>query len=221
MSTTTLLQAGNEVLRSIGERPLLQLSGTTADRLRDVFRQALRDVEALHTWDWLYAQIPAISWSQDEAYLGDIQRLFTVSVGDKTNGYRELMWVDFTDYDQQPITSYTGTSDNARTYTMTSNGRVKLNPYPSDSTAQARVRFYVLQTLTLPTSDDGVFALIPERYMPLLVKRASYLMALRHLDDTATAAYFNNEYEILTQQYRNNERKVPVQQLNMYRRRRR
>jgi len=221
MSTTTLLQNANEVLRSIGERPLLQLSGTTADRLRDVFRQALRDVEALHTWDWLYAQVPAISWSQDEANLGDIQRLFTVSVGDTTQGYRELQWMDFTDYDKNPITGYTGTDDEARVYTMSSNSRVKLNPYPSDSTAQARVRFYVLQTLTLPSGDDSTFALIPERYMPLVVKRASYLMALRHLDDTATAAYFNNEYEILTQQYRNNERKAPTQQLNMYRRRRR
>lgn len=221
MSDTTLLQASNEVLRSIGERPLLQLSGTTGDRLKDVFRQALRDVEALHTWDWLYNQIPAVSWTQDEAYLGDIQRLFTVSCGDTSSGYRELNWVDFTDYDKQPITSYSGKGDNAMWYTMTSNGKVKVNPYPLDSQAQQRIRFYVLQTLTMPSQDSSTFPVIPERFIPLVVKRASYLMALRHLDDTTGAAYFNNEYEILTQQYRNNERKAPTQQLNMYRRRRR
>lgn len=219
-TTTTLLQASNEVLRAIGERPLLQLSGTTADRLRDVFRQALRDVEAIHTWDWLYASINAVSWSGDVANVGDIQRLFRVSIGDDVTGRRELVYADPDQYAVKPLIAYTGLRNDAGMYTYKSNGRVGLNPYPADIVAQSRVRFDVLATLTVPTSGDAVFPTIPERYLSLVVKRACYLMALRHLDDSSTASYFNSEYEQLTQQYRNNERKTPVQAVNMFRRNR-
>lgn len=219
-TTTTFLQASNEVLRAIGERPLLQLSGNTADRLRDVFRQALRDVEAIHTWDWLYTSINAVSWTADTANVGDIQRLFRVSVGDDTQGRRELAYLDPDQYATQALVSYSGTSSDARYYTYKSNGRVGINPYPSEIVSQSRIRFDVLSTLTIPVNGNDVFATIPERYLSLVVKRACYLMTLRHLDDPTTASYFNSEYEQLTQQYRNNERKTPTNITNMFRRNR-
>lgn len=221
-TTTTLLQASNEVLRSIGERPLLQMSGNTADRLRDVFRQALRDVEAIHTWDWLYSSINAISWTADTANVGDIQRLFRVSIGDDLSGRRELHYLDPDEYAIRPLVAYTGANSGyyGGTYTYKSNGRVGLNPYPSDLLSQSRVRFDVLATLPVPTSGDAVFSTIPERYLSLVVKRACYLMALRHLDDTSSASYFNSEYEQLTQQYRSNERKTPIKEVNMFKRNR-
>lgn len=217
-TTTTLLQASNEVLRSIGERPLLQMSGNTADRLRDVFRQALRDVEAIHTWDWLYSSINAISWTADTADLGDIQRLFRVSIGDDLTGRRELKYLDPDEYAIRPLVAYTSASLSGGAYTYKSNGKVGLNPYPNNLLSQSRIRFDILATLTVPTSGDAVFSTIPERYLSLVVKRACYLMALRHLDDTSSASYFNSEYEQLTQQYRSNERKTPVKEVNMFKR---
>ena len=220
MSTTTLLQASNEVLRSIGERPLLQMTGVTADRLRDVFRQALRDVESIHSWDWLYDSMLALSWSAGTAYLGDIQRLLRVTIGDNTSGRRELVYLDPDEFERRPNDTYSGTNNTALTYTYKSNGYVSLNPYPTDSVSQSRVTFSVIKTLTVPVNGDDIFSVIPERYMSLVVKRASYLMALRHLDDTNSASYFQSEYEQLTQQYRTNERKVPVTKVNMFKRNR-
>ena len=217
MSTTTLLQASNEVLRSIGERPLLQMSGVTSDRLRDVFKQAIRDVEAIHTWDWLYDSVPAITWLLDTATLPEYQKVFSVAIGDTQTGYRELQYLTGDVYNRLPRTAYTGTGHNASHYTLIGDSQVKINPYPTDSVSQQRVQFNILRTLSLPVLGTDVFPIIPERYIALLVKRASYLMALRHLDDAQAAGYFNSEYELLTQQYRNNERNTPNRQQNMYR----
>lgn len=216
-STSTLLDVCNESFRAIGERPVLTLNTVQGDRVKDCVKQALRDVEAMNTWDFLLVSASALSWNGNAATLPTYQRLFTVSVGDTTKGFKDLQYVTPAQFDRLPVTPYTGTADKADYYTLRSSG-VQFSTYPNDVTAQGRVRFTYQEPLTLPSSDLSVFPNLPEKYVPLLVKKVSYLMAIRYLDDPQSASYFQQEFEQLTQQYRNYERKVPVTNPSMYRR---
>lgn len=215
-STSTLLNLANVVFRAIGERPVSTLTNTQGDRVKDAIKQACTDTEALHTWDWLYRTTVATAWSGNKATLPEYQRLFNVSVGDPTIGYRELTYLPESQLDRRPITAYTGTRDLADYYTLLAGG-IKLSTYPTDITGQGRIQFYIQEPITLPTLDTDTFTNVPERYMVLLEKKACHLMCVRYLDDAQAASYFQQEFEQLVQQYRALERKAPVGKLSMYR----
>ncbi len=210
---TTALSLINQALLNIGERQVTSLTTPTAQLAFNSLLEALRDIETIHRWEWLYDTIPAVSWTNEVADLGSIQQLHSVSVGDSSTGYRQLEYVKPQDFDVLPLS--TGTP---RYYTQTGYGEYKLNPYPVSSTDRAKVRFYVTRSIPLPVLEtDDVQA--PQRFDQLIIKRLSYLLALRHLDDAQTAAQFNGEFESLTQRYRDRERKVPTTKPSMYRRR--
>ena len=215
MSDSTLLDVANVTLRAIGERPVLTLNTVQGDRVKDAILNAARDVEALHTWDWLYKTVPASAWVNEIADIGTYQRLFTVSMGDTIEGYRELVYVPEYILDQQPIKPYTGDRDLARFYTLLS-GKVRFSNYPADSVSQSRIKFYIQQSIVVPTNETDTFSNVPEKYITLLTKKASHLMAIRYLDDAQLASYFQQELEQLVQQYRNVERKAPVRRTTMY-----
>lgn len=216
MSDSTLLDTANVVFRAIGERPVLTLSTTQGDRVRDCINQACTDIESLHTWNWLYKTTVANSWSVNRAVLPTYQRLFNVSVGDSTKGFTELVYVPEMQFDTMPIKAYTGTKDNATYYTLVPDG-AKFTNYPSDVVSQGRIRFYLQEPIKVPVLDTAKFDNIPERYMSLVQKKACHLMCVRYLDDAQAASYFQQEFEQLVQQYRSFERKAPVGKLSMYR----
>lgn len=216
MSDSTLLDTANVVFRAIGERPVLTLSTTQGDRVRDCINQACTDIESLHTWNWLYKTTVATSWSVNTAVLPTYQRIFGVSVGDTIKGFKELTYVPEVLFDTQPIKPYTGTKDSASYYTLVPTG-AKFTNYPNDVTAQGRVRFYLQEPIKVPALDTAKFDNIPERYMSLVQKKACHLMCVRYLDDAQAASYFQQEFEQLVQQYRSFERKAPVGRLSMYR----
>lgn len=216
--TTTVLQAINQTLLNIGERSVNGITSPTGQLAFNALSEALRDLETVHRWDWLYDYLPAVSWTAETAMLDNIRTLQTVQVGSATNGFRELQYVTPQEFDMRPLTAYTGVNDAATWYTITGNNEVRLNPYPDDSESRSRVRFYVTRALTIPNDISSILP-VPDRFVALLVKRASYLMALRHLDDTTSARAFNSEFQELAQRYRDTERKVSTRGMNMYRRR--
>jgi hypothetical protein len=215
-STSTLLDTANVVFRAIGERPVLTLGTTQGDRVKDCIVQACNDTETLHTWDWLYVRTVANSWTVNVAQLPTYQRLFNVAVGSPTEGYRELTYVPESQLDRQPLVGYAGTQDKASYYTLVTGG-VKFSNYPTDTTAQGRILFYMQEPIKVPTLDTETFSNVPERYIPLIHKKACHLMCVRYLDDAQAASYFQQEFEQLVQQYRAFERKAPVGKLSMYR----
>jgi hypothetical protein len=216
MSLQTLLGTANVVFRAIGERPVLTLSTTQGDRVKDCLKQACLDTETLHTWDWLYKRITATSWALNVAALPTYQRLFNVSIGDPIKGYKKLTNIPEYQLDELPIKGYTGTKDLASMYAIT-NGGAKFNNYPTDLTAQGRIIFYIQEPIKVPTFDNDVFENIPERYMPLIEKKACYLMCIRYLDDAQAGSYFQQEFEQLVQNFRAMERRTPVGKSTMYR----
>lgn len=216
-STSTLLDTANVVFRAIGERPVLTINNVQGDRVKDCITQACLDTESLHTWDWLYKKSVANSWSTNTALLPTYQRLFGVTMGDTTKGYTELVYVPELQFDRSPIKPYTGTADLANYYTLVSGG-AKLTNYPNDIVSQGRILFHMQEPIKVPTLESAKFDNVPERYMPLIQKKACHLMCIRYLDDAQAASYFQQEFEQLVQQFRAFERKAPVGKLSMYRR---
>lgn len=215
-STSTLLDVSNVIFRSIGERPVLTISNVQGDRVRDCIVQAALDIETLHTWNWLYIKTPANSWSTNLARLPVYQRLFGVTMGDTKLGFKELTYVPELQLDTQPITPYTKTQDRATIYTLVSDGARFAN-YPNDVTSQGRILFHMQEPIKVPLLETARFDNVPERYLPLLYKKACHLMCIRYLDDAQAASYFQQEFEQLVQQFRAFERKAPVGKLSMYR----
>ena len=218
MGTIKLIDTANVVFRAIGERPVTSLTNTKGDRLKDCIKQACRDIETLHSWDWLSASIIASSWQGRIATTVPTQRIITVSIGSDTNGYSELRAVPEYVLDRIATTPYTGVNDLARTYAMLGDNKYKFAPYPNDTESRGRIRFYVQLPIDVPVLDAGVFSNVPDRYITLIEKKASHLMCVRYLDDANTASYFQQEFEQLVQQYRNFERGTPVRGTTMYRR---
>jgi hypothetical protein len=220
MSTSTLLQTANVIFRAIGERPVLTLSTTQGDRVKDCIAHACTDIETLHTWDWLCTKRVANSWVLGTADIGTYQRLFDVSYGSPAKGYKVLQYVPEVQLDTMPRVAYTGTSTGPTVYSISA-GKVLFAKYPNDIVSQGRILFYLQEPIILPTLDTDVFPNIPERYMSLIHKKACHLMNVRYLDDAQAASYFQQELEQLVQQYRNYERKAPVGHLTMHRKGRR
>lgn len=213
---TTLLDTANVVFRAIGERPVLTLSTTQGDRVKDCIKQACNDTETLHTWDWLHRRITADSWTVNVAQLPTYQRLFDVVTGDSTQGFKRLEYVTEPQLDSLPVKSYTGTTNAARYYTIVSGG-IKFSSYPGDVVSRGRILFYIQEPIKVPALDNDTFINVPERYLPLIEKKACHLMAVRYLDDAQAASYFQQEFEQLVQQYRAFERKAPVGKTTIYR----
>lgn len=218
MGTFKLIDVANVVFRAIGERPVTSLTNTKGDRIKDCIKQACRDIETLHSWDWLNTTIIATSWSNNVATTVPIQRLTTISVGDPTRGYGELASVPEYVIDRTVARPYTGTAPNNGTYAVLGDNKYKFSQYPNDTQSRGRVRFYVQLTINVPLLDNDVFSNVPDRYITLIEKKASHLMCIRYLDDPNTASYFQQEFEQLVQQYRNFERGTPVRGTTMYRR---
>lgn len=217
-STTTLIQVANEALRAIGERPIPRLSGPTGDRCKDAIRQALVDLEVAYQWEWLHATVPAVSWNLETATLIDVSSVLDVKVGDTVKGFRVLAWRDKTSFDCNPLQAYQGTTDEARTWTMPTYTEVQVNPYPTDSVSQLRIVFYVVRTLTMPALESDVFQVIPERFIPLLVKKVSSHLAARLLDDQQAQQSFDREFMTLVMAHQRMSRKSSKNQLTMFRR---
>jgi hypothetical protein len=216
-STSTLLDTANVVFRAIGERPVLTINNVQGDRVKDCINQACLDTESLHTWDWLYRKSVANSWVTNFAALSTYQRIFGVTMGDLTKGFTELVYVPELQLDRSPIKPYKGTSDLADYYTLVAGG-ARFSNYPDDTTSQGRIIFHIQEPIKVPTQEIGKFDNVPERYMPLIQKKACHLMCIRYLDDAQAASYFQQEFEQLVQQFRAFERKAPVGKLSMYRR---
>ncbi|ASV43891.1 tail tube protein A [Cyanophage BHS3] len=206
-STKTLLEVANDVLLMAGERPTVSLNANPVSRkVASCLREALLEVALLDDWSFLRSRVNALAWTSNVADVGDVQRIVRVI---DTDG-RTMPYVDVNDMDMGV--------GGSRCWTVNGYGLVRFSFVPSDD-ERPNIRFDVIRALQPPNADGDTFP-VPDRFMPLVTKRALYLFVLRHLDDAPMAAQYNNEFELMTQMIRNRERYVPRGSVNMYRRRR-
>jgi len=218
-STKSLIEVVNDILLLSGERPVNSLSSPVARKAALCLQDAVLEIATMDDWSFLRADITALSWNVETANLGDVQRILRVSVFNGTTK-RSIPFVEPAQFDARQVASY---SSNAMPvtpcWTLGGYGEVRINPYPITNQGQSNITFSVIRVLMPPQNEDEKFAL-PDRYMPIVIKRGLSLFTLRHLDDSALAAQFNNEYEQILQNMRNRERNRPHDSINAYKGRR-
>jgi len=218
-STTTLLQAANDILLGIGERPVTNFGSNLGAKAKSVIITATYDVGSLDDWSWLITKRNADGWSDNKAILNNRRRVYDVQYRSAVGKpYVDVRYVFPKDFDNETLKGYSTSGSYPLKYTLDSELSVLLNPYPTTTDEQIKIFFRTADVIVPPTTLTGTFP-VPERFVELIKKRALYYLALRHLDDSAMASMFNSEYEVLAQRLRDTERSHAVGELNMYRRR--
>lgn len=212
-STTTLLEAINEVLVSIGERSVTTIGTFPSQKARYALSQALQDIANLNDWAFLKQSTAAVSWSLDEATLPAMSRLLGVSLRPYQGwGVYELEAVSRTDYDW-----YNTSPGLPRVYLQSDVDKVRVAPYPVTETEKNNLLFHYVAALTMPATESATFP-IPERFIPLLVKGAMQYMALTHLDDANTSTFYKRQFDEMARQLIVREPGISIGTRNMYRR---
>jgi hypothetical protein len=218
-STTTLLQAVNDVLLGIGERPITNFGSNLGAKAKSTITTATYDVGSLDDWSWLITKRNADGWDGNRAILNNRRRIYNVQYRSAVGKpFIDARYVFPQDFDNETITGYSLPGSYPLKYTTDSELSVLLNPYPTTTDEQIKIFFRTADVIVPPTTLNGTFP-VPERFVELIKKRTLYYLALRHLDDAAMASMFNSEYEVLAQRLRDTERSHAVGALNMYRRR--
>lgn len=218
-STTTLIQAANDVLLGVGERPIINFGSNLGLKVKSAVTSATYDVGVLDDWSWLQDRRNADAWDGNKAVLNNRRRLYKVQYRPSAGqAFIDVRYVFPEEFDREIIQGYSSSGTYPIKYTTGPELSVLLNPYPTTSDEQVKLWFTAVDTVQPPTTIEGTFP-VPERFVELVKKRALYYMALRHLDDAQMAALFNNEFEMLAQRLRDTERSHTVGVLNMYRRR--
>lgn len=214
-SISTFIQAANAVLLDIGERPITNFGSNLGLKVKSALVTATYEVGGLEDWNFLQTTKNADAWEDNRAILNNRRRLYRVlhrpSLEDR---FFEVKYILPEVFERLRIVSgnvpFHCTTDRELS--------VLVNPYPTTNDERVKYWFVTAEVLTPPALPTDKFA-CPERFLELIKKRALYLMALRHLDDSAMASMFNSEYEVMAQRLRDTERSNPIGTLNLYRRR--
>ena len=162
---------------------------------------ACYDFSVLNEWPFLKQLNNAVSWVAQQAYLGDqVQAVHNVLVGDTTTaGYRPLQYLRSELFLARPLIATDDTQlYSPKWYTFTSFNVILINPYPTGPIGQSQVLFDVSTTI-IPPPITGLSATlpVPERYVTVIIAKATQIMLIRHLDDVQTAKAEGERYDRL------------------------
>lgn len=192
-STTTLLQAVNRVLLNLNERPIPDTTTLIGQKTVQALETALNDISEAQDWQFSEERLSSVTWSGNEVTLPDtVQRVEEVSYNSGTFGDIRILYVHPDNFTRYPSNSYS-TGGRPIYWTHKDYNVVKVTPYPTSPTEQSKIFFRVQNRLTIPASDNATFG-IPEQFISLLVRKASSLMARRHLEDEQLARAYEAEY---------------------------
>lgn len=219
-STTTLLEAVNRVLLDVGERQVNSIGSPASLKAADYLQDAYTDLQNFHEWEWLRTEFSPTSWSNEKAIFTDLRRIKYVRYQNQSDeGLRWIPYVDQTLFDRFALEDYDSSVSSSTIpirYTIFDHETIKVNPYPTDASGQAKLTILGWKYFAPPTTGSSTFT-IPERFMGLLIKRAVYQMLVRHLGDIQTAQAVGNEFYEQLSLYRQKEAAISTQGVNMYR----
>lgn len=212
MSQDTLLNCCNRILLNCGERPILTTNSTTGIRVKNALRTAFTDVQTLYDWSWMRVEVTAVSWSNAVAKIENMQRLKSVIYRGTNGCNRVLSSEPYLQATRKRV--YVGKPE---TYALINATDVMVNPYPTTVDEKAKVVFLIVPWLSIPSTDDATFSIVPDAFIDLLIERASAMFAAQFTNDLSLTQVFNSNYETLAQRLRDRYRNVPTDGLNIYR----
>lgn len=223
-STTTLLEAVNRVLLDVGERQVTSISNPASRKARAYLQDAFNDIQDFHDWAWTAQEFTASSWNDDEATFNNLKRVREVFHNNESNEPRSrIPYVPISTYEIYSIESYdssTSPDTQPQHYTIIDEDTLKFNPYPTDVNGRSDIKVLGYRYYSFPELSNGVFDL-PERFIPMLLKRATYMMLARHLGDLDAAQIHQQEFEIQLKHQRDKDFMYRSGGVNMHRRYRR
>ncbi len=226
-STTTLLDAVNNVLLDVGERRVTSLTTPFAQKAAKYVLEAVREIQRYNDWNWLYDTVTPTSWVGDQATLTNVHRILHASWDIGTNStYKRLRYLDPETYDATvvptPFDWSVSSSSAPGVWTLIKRNMLRVNPYPTDQIGKTKLKVYVIREMVPPAEPGDKFP-IPEDMMSLVNMYATSKMCLHHLGDAQTAAILKDQFNEQVFLARAREAKAPVggQTVNMYRRNRR
>jgi hypothetical protein len=198
---------------------------TTADPDEEVLRAvfscetAFRDVMMMGKWVFNRDYRNADSWDNEDATLEGLTDIVSVLWEHEQDNIPIRTWVPDTYADnfyRQAVQAMSDSITHPLYYAQVTSTLFKVNPYPDTVERQERLWFYGYYERSFPSADMDDTD-IPVDVEELVIRRASYLMAVRHLTDLNLASFFNGEYEQMLHQIRNRYLAIPMRSRNMYR----
>jgi hypothetical protein len=216
--TTTLLDAANQVLLSLNERPLPNLSTVLGQQVRACLSMALQTLMEEADWTWLQTQSGALSWdSIGTATIPDnVQRIKLVQHKQQDGSWERIPFMTADDFDELVPRSYEGASlIYPEYYTLEGWNRVRVNPYPIDPANQIKIRFKYIRKIDLPSVESETFD-CPEHFIQTLILRAAQEFATRHSEDSALTQMFAATYSQSVEALRSRHRQGQTSGYNMF-----
>lgn len=213
-STTTLLQVANAILLNVNERPIATLVNNQGEQLKNVIRTTLRKISHDNKWPWLEATV-AGTWSGNLVTLpSNTSRIIGVFWQSTVSRALPLRWIHKDNFNAYQLDSY---SSGGRPiwWTMEDFNSYRVNPYPTTAPEQAFITANVYNTLELPLTDTGVFAM-PEEFIDLLILGGTALYANRHMEDDKLYQTFMTEYLSGMNIMRSQNYSTPAKAMNLY-----
>lgn len=216
------------MLTRIGEHRVLSTTTNptpTAIKCLDAVSTALLEVCTVHDWSWLYRRFtpPAVNWTTEKVDMvspgvSNIQRVHAVRVSQTDAPEREVLFVDASSfYGLRRLAPWSSDRDYSQVYTLIDERTLAFNRYPSNDTQRAKFNIYATIYPIMPAADGDVFEEFPDQYLPMLYSKASYHMAVNHLNDLNLASYHQSQFETQAGQTRARERQLPTSSQNVFR----
>jgi hypothetical protein len=212
----TLIDVANDVLLKCGERPLPSLNNTIGAMVKSAIRTALIDVCNLSDWYWARIETIATAWVGNIATLPEITQRIRGVAYDAGGGRFDLLFIPESEFIKLPDSPYSDASNRAYYFSPITDKQVRISPYPTNTTEQAKIWFYITQWVDSPSTDSGVFTVIPDPYLELVIIRAAYLFGTDRSADVAKLTEFNKQYEARALQLRGRNTAATSLGGNMY-----
>lgn len=219
-STSTLLEVVNRVLLDVGERQVTSITNPASRKAEAYIQDAFYDIQDFHDWAWTSEEFTAASWSTDEATFNGLKRVREVFWNNDSDEPRDrIPYVPISTYEIFTVEDFNSTDDpdtKPLRYTIIDEDTLKFNPYPTDVTAQTSIKVLGYRLYSPPSTASGTFNM-PERFIPMLIKRAVYMMLARHLGDLDAAQIHQREFEIQLKHQRDKDFMYRSGGINMFR----
>lgn len=208
----TLLEAVNDVLLQVGERPTTNLQTVVGRKAVLAIEAALIDINVANDWSFKKLATPVTQQVQELFTIPGLERVDRVAYRDpQTNRERELPYMATENLRQM----YRTESGRPRAWALADTDSITVLPYPTDGT----VIVYGTKSIVAP-KEPGENIPLPDRFYPLMLSRALYHMLITHLADSQAAASKNQEFLTLVSRFIQKESASGRQGKNMYRNRR-
>ena len=216
-SITDLLLAVNRVLLDVGERQVNVISSPAARKAKAYLQEAFQDVQTFGDWSWQFGFLTADSWDVEKATYSGLKRVRAARFFND-NVYREITYTDPSSfYRFEQLTGFTDDSNCPNYFTILSNDTLAFNPYPTDLDGQVRITIQGYKQFDPPELTTDKF-MCPEEYVYMIIKRAVYMMLLRHLGELNEADVMSQEFTQKLQYMLSKDKATVTRGTNMFRR---